>query len=359
MGLALAQQDGCGFRYMVSTGNEAVLDVADFVAAFVDDERTKVIAAYLEGVRDGDKFRRALMAAREARKPVIVLKAGSTPASAAAAAAHTGALAGEARVWNAVLRDGAAIQAQSLEELLDVAMQLSRADLTRSCRRVAAWRPHFRRRQRRAVRRSMRPGGPPCSGPDGADARGAGGRRSAAGVDAQPCRPHAANLSRPSVAAAFSARARPHCRRSRRRDDFLPARPMAGGDAGMAEMVAAFRARCPKPVLAAWPLMIGAARDSFRSAVPHIFSEYARGVRAMGHLCVYAEALAGAARRSRSRRLRLARPGAGPPTRRRNLRTSMPRDPRAGRASGPRPASSRPPRRWPSRPPAKSASRSR
>ena len=60
---------------------------------------------------------------------MIVLKAGATPASAVAAAAHTGALVGEGRVWDAVLRDCAAIQVESLEELLDVAMQLSGADL--------------------------------------------------------------------------------------------------------------------------------------------------------------------------------------------------------------------------------------
>ena len=138
IGLALAQQHGYGFRYMVSTGNEAVLGAADFVRAFVDDRLTKVIAVYLEGVRDGAKFRRALLAARAARKPVIVLKAGSTPASAVAAAAHTGALVGEGRVWDAVLRDCAAIQADSLEELLDLAMQ-SAAPTSPGFRRIAAW----------------------------------------------------------------------------------------------------------------------------------------------------------------------------------------------------------------------------
>ena len=128
---ALAQQQGYGFRYTISTGNEAVLGVADFLRALVDDAETKVIALYLEGSRDGDKIRRALAAARDARKPVIVLKAGATAASAIAAAAHTGALAGERRVWDAVLRSTAAIQADSLEELLDLALQLSGAELSK------------------------------------------------------------------------------------------------------------------------------------------------------------------------------------------------------------------------------------
>jgi acetate---CoA ligase (ADP-forming) len=140
---ALAQREGYGFRYMVSTGNEAVLGAADFVRALVDDPLTKVIAVYLEGVRDGLKFQRALLAAREARKPVILLKAGATVASAVAAAAHTGALVGERLVWDAVLRDCAAIQADSLEELLDIALQLSGADLSKlpQSRGVAARSP--------------------------------------------------------------------------------------------------------------------------------------------------------------------------------------------------------------------------
>jgi acyl-CoA synthetase (NDP forming) len=291
MGLALAQQNGCGFRYMVSTGNEAVLDVADFVRAFVDDERTKVIAAYLEGVRDGAKFRRALLAAREARKPVIVLKAGSTPASSAAAAAHTGALAGEARVWNAVLRDGAAIQVESLEELLDVAMQLSRVDLAKlplsrgvaaitfgggsgvlsadQCDRVDLAVPTLTASTRAALADVV----PPL-----ASTRNPVDLTPQTYLDPQwlPQFPRALDIiaADPGIGTIF-----------------FQLGPMAGGELKMAEMVAAFRVRCPNPVLAAWPLMIDAARDSFRANRMHIFSEYARGVRAMAHLCDYAEAL--------------------------------------------------------------------
>jgi acyl-CoA synthetase (NDP forming) len=101
---ALAQRAGFGFRYVVSTGNEAVLTAADFVHALAQDPETRVIAVYLEGVADGDRFVRALEAARAAGKPVIVLKGGATAASARAALAHTGTLAGEDRVWSSVLR---------------------------------------------------------------------------------------------------------------------------------------------------------------------------------------------------------------------------------------------------------------
>jgi acetate---CoA ligase (ADP-forming) len=195
MGQAMAQLEGYGFRYMVSTGNEAVLDVADFVYALAADAATKVIAIYLEGARDGEKLRRALLAARAARKPVIVLKAGATQASAVAAAAHTGALVGEGRVWDAVLRDCAAIQVASLEELLDVAMQLS----------------GLRRRQRRAVCRPVRPRGHCRPGAGGADAGGAGRQGSAHRVHAQPCGPHTPGVPGPPMARTLPARTGSDC----------------------------------------------------------------------------------------------------------------------------------------------------
>lgn len=125
---ALAHQAGFGFRYVISTGNEAVLTTADFIHGLVDDPETRVIAAYLEGVEDGPKLLTALAEARAARKPVIVLKGGATAASARAAVAHTGALAGEDRVWDAVLREQAVIRVHSQEELLDVALFLAGTD---------------------------------------------------------------------------------------------------------------------------------------------------------------------------------------------------------------------------------------
>ena len=131
MAHAFAQQAGFGFRYMISSGNEAVLTAADYLHALVEDAHTKVIAAYLEGVKDGTRFVAALAEARAAGKPVVVLKGGETPASARAAVAHTGALAGERRVWDAVFRDAGVIQVHSLEELLDQVLFLSSTDLAR------------------------------------------------------------------------------------------------------------------------------------------------------------------------------------------------------------------------------------
>lgn len=129
MAQALAQRAGFGFRYMISSGNEAVLSAADYVHFLAGDPDVKVIALYIEGVRDGEKFVAAVEAARAAGKPVVVLKGGLTAASARAAAAHTGAFAGEARVWSAIARENGLVTVKSLEELLDVALFLSSIDL--------------------------------------------------------------------------------------------------------------------------------------------------------------------------------------------------------------------------------------
>jgi acyl-CoA synthetase (NDP forming) len=80
-------------------------------------------------VRDGEKFIRAVGAARANGKPVVILKGGATAASAKAAAAHTGALVGEGRVWDAVFRREGVIQAHSLEQLIDIVLFLNSIDL--------------------------------------------------------------------------------------------------------------------------------------------------------------------------------------------------------------------------------------
>ncbi|HVR33852.1 MAG TPA: acetate--CoA ligase family protein [Acidimicrobiia bacterium] len=127
---ALAADAGFGFRYMISSGNEAVVDMSDYLHALVEDDETKVIGLYIEGVNDGDRFVRALEEARAVGKPVVVLKAGLTGATARAAAAHTGALVGEDRVWRAIFQEHAVIQVESLDEMLDVLVFLSSTDLS-------------------------------------------------------------------------------------------------------------------------------------------------------------------------------------------------------------------------------------
>jgi acetyltransferase len=125
MAHALAYQAGFGLRYVISSGNEAQLTTADYLYALAHDAGTRIIGLYLEGVRDSSKFLLALHEARALGKPVVIIKAGATAASVRAALAHTGALAGEDRVYDAIFREMAAIRVYSLEELIEVSLLLS------------------------------------------------------------------------------------------------------------------------------------------------------------------------------------------------------------------------------------------
>jgi acetyltransferase len=122
---SLVQHAGFGFRHLISGGNEAVVTFSDYLYALACDEGTQVIAAYLEGVKDGAKFARALAEARNRGKPVVMIKAGATAASARAARAHTGSLVGEDRVFDAVLQELGVIRVGSVEELIDVCLVLA------------------------------------------------------------------------------------------------------------------------------------------------------------------------------------------------------------------------------------------
>ena len=121
----LAQQRGFGFRVTVSCGNEAVLTLSDFVRAIVHDEGTRVIALYAEGIDDPETFVAALDEARRAGKAVVIMKAGASEESGRAALAHTGRLAGSDRTFDALFREFAAIRVHSVEELLDVSLEIA------------------------------------------------------------------------------------------------------------------------------------------------------------------------------------------------------------------------------------------
>src|SRR5450631_223774 len=120
-----AQELGLGFRVTISCGNEAVLGVPDFINALAQDEGTRVIAVYTEGLSNPPTFVEALAEAHRRQKPVVVLKGGATEASGRAAMAHTGRLAGVDRTYDAIFREFAAIRVYSTEELLDVCLQLA------------------------------------------------------------------------------------------------------------------------------------------------------------------------------------------------------------------------------------------
>lgn len=118
--VTVLRKHGIGAPIFISTGNEADIAVGDAVAWMVDDPDIDVIALYLEGVQNAETFTAALEAARRARKPVVVLKAGSSARGKAAVRSHTASLAVDNAVIDAVLDELGAARAQTTEEMLDI-----------------------------------------------------------------------------------------------------------------------------------------------------------------------------------------------------------------------------------------------
>jgi acyl-CoA synthetase (NDP forming) len=114
----LARTQGLGLNYWVSTGNEADVQAADILGEVVADGDTRVACCYLEDVKDAGRFREALARAHDHGVAVFVLKSGRSAQGRRAAASHTGSLAGEDAVYDAVFRDWGALRAADPADLL-------------------------------------------------------------------------------------------------------------------------------------------------------------------------------------------------------------------------------------------------
>ena len=110
---------GTGFGYVITVGNEAGVDAADYLSLLAEDPAIRVIACYLEALRDAPRFAAAVRKATAAGQRVVALTVGRSEASRRASAAHTGALAGEARVLAAFLADLGVVLVHDLDELAE------------------------------------------------------------------------------------------------------------------------------------------------------------------------------------------------------------------------------------------------
>ncbi|MCB1127268.1 MAG: acetate--CoA ligase family protein, partial [Verrucomicrobiae bacterium] len=124
-----------GLGKVISFGNKADLNEVDFLQALAEDKETRVIAGYLESIKEGDKFLRVAEEAA-AIKPVVILKVGITQAGAKAASSHTGSLAGADMAYGAAFRRSGVIRAENFEALFDYALAFATQPLPKS-RRVA------------------------------------------------------------------------------------------------------------------------------------------------------------------------------------------------------------------------------
>jgi acetyl coenzyme A synthetase (ADP forming)-like protein len=121
--LGFSRTSKMGVSAIVGLGNKADLDEDDLLTFFGQDDNTQCVAMHLEDLKDGRAF---VAAAREVsrKKPIIVLKAGRTSLGARAAGSHTGALAGDDKVYDDILRQAGVIRAPGLNDMLEYARAL-------------------------------------------------------------------------------------------------------------------------------------------------------------------------------------------------------------------------------------------
>ena len=115
---------GIGIRAIVCVGNQVDLSIEDFLRYFSDDPLTKVIAIYMEGVRDGRRFLNALTDA-SVKKPIIILKAGKTEIAGRAAYTHTASMVGRIEVYRGAFKQAGVIEVEDMEEMVDVVKAFS------------------------------------------------------------------------------------------------------------------------------------------------------------------------------------------------------------------------------------------
>jgi len=117
-----ANGEHIGLSRVISVGNKADVDDGDIIEYLAQDPETKVIAMYIEGIKDGKKF---LDAARRCPKPIVAIKAGRTPAGSAAASTHTGSLSGSDVVYDSAFKQVHIQRAYDVIELFDYARALA------------------------------------------------------------------------------------------------------------------------------------------------------------------------------------------------------------------------------------------
>lgn len=128
---SMARERGIGLSHWVTTGNEVDVQVADCIAWMATDPATEVIMAYMEGCQDGPRLCAALALAQSHRKPVVMVKVGTTAIGAAATASHTASLAGDDAVYNAIFARYGVLRAHTLTEFFDIAASVSIAGIPR------------------------------------------------------------------------------------------------------------------------------------------------------------------------------------------------------------------------------------
>lgn len=123
--LNMSQVEYMGFSYLISSGNSSCLLIEDYIEFLIDDESTRVIGLYMEGIKDPQKFEAVLVKAARKRKPIVILKVGRSAKGSRVAASHTGSLSGSDKAFDAVCRKFGVIRVDDIEELVQVCHLMS------------------------------------------------------------------------------------------------------------------------------------------------------------------------------------------------------------------------------------------
>jgi acyl-CoA synthetase (NDP forming) len=126
-----ANEIGIGLSHLISTGNEAGVDTASVIDYLIEDEAVKVIAVFAEAIRDPATFTEVAVRAFEIRKPIVVLKVGRAPQTAALVSSHTGSMVGDDRVFDAVCERYGIVRVHSTEDLVVTSAAMASIGLMR------------------------------------------------------------------------------------------------------------------------------------------------------------------------------------------------------------------------------------
>jgi acyl-CoA synthetase (NDP forming) len=132
--VGLANDEGIGFNYVVSAGNEADIGTLDLIAYFLERDDVEVVASYIEGVTDGARLRAIGRRALELGKPVLVWKVGNSDVGRAAAESHTASMTAGYALYRAVFDEGGFIEIEDVHDLVDAARAFSSHRLPRGPR---------------------------------------------------------------------------------------------------------------------------------------------------------------------------------------------------------------------------------
>jgi acetate---CoA ligase (ADP-forming) len=127
----IAEKNDIRFSTLVSIGNKMDVEESEMLEYLADDNKTKVIGMYLEGIKNGEKFIETASAVSR-KKPVVILKAGKTEKSQKTISSHTGALAGSNEITSAVFKKCGILEAQNLEQFFDLLNLISLSDVPKN-----------------------------------------------------------------------------------------------------------------------------------------------------------------------------------------------------------------------------------